>query len=57
VFTTPPLEPGYSYSYTLVAEVVRDGQRHTATERVSVEPGRETTVSLNVPTTSAVAAR
>lgn len=45
-FRTPPLEAGREYAYELTAEVVRDGQTVTATERVVVRAGRETKVTL-----------
>ena len=46
VFVSPALEPGRDYSYTLRAEIVRDGQTMAATERITVRAGQETRVSL-----------
>lgn len=45
-FSTPPLSPGREYAYELTAEVVRDGQVRTVTERVTVRAGAETKVTL-----------
>jgi uncharacterized protein (TIGR03000 family) len=50
VFTSPPLEPGTPYYYTLKAEVVRNGQRMVATRDVTVRAGQTTTVTLDIPT-------
>jgi uncharacterized protein (TIGR03000 family) len=47
VFVSPELAPGKDFTYTLKAEIMRDGQKLTATERVSVRAGQETRVSLN----------
>lgn len=41
VFQTPPLEQGYRYTYTLRAEVVRDGQTVSQEQTVSFRPGEE----------------
>jgi uncharacterized protein (TIGR03000 family) len=57
IFNSPPLEPGWRYSYTLKAEVLRDGQRLTTTQQVTVQPGRETDVRLNIPSGTASARR
>jgi uncharacterized protein (TIGR03000 family) len=46
-FTTPPLEPGKDYEYTLKAERMRDGQPQVVTRRVSIRPGEETRVTLD----------
>jgi uncharacterized protein (TIGR03000 family) len=53
VFVTPPLEPGKVYTYTLRAQVNRDGQTFTASREVNVRPGQETQVTLDVPTVTA----
>lgn len=45
-YLTPVLNPGQDYEYVLTAEVVRDGQTLTATERVIVRAGAETAVKL-----------
>jgi len=46
VFTSPELAPGQAFSYTLKAEIVRDGQTLTVTEQVSVRAGAETRISF-----------
>jgi uncharacterized protein (TIGR03000 family) len=46
IFATPELEPGTVYYYTFVAEVVRDGKKLTAVEKVAVEAGSAPQVSL-----------
>jgi uncharacterized protein (TIGR03000 family) len=45
-FTTPPLDPGRKYYYTLTGEVVRDGRTIKATKRVEFRAGEEARVSL-----------
>jgi uncharacterized protein (TIGR03000 family) len=45
-FVTPPLQPGKNFSYTLKAEVVRNGQTFTATEQVPLRAGEEKQVLL-----------
>jgi uncharacterized protein (TIGR03000 family) len=45
-FVSPSLAPGQAFHYTLKAEIVRDGQKLSATEVVTVRAGRETRVSL-----------
>jgi uncharacterized protein (TIGR03000 family) len=57
IFNSPPLEPGWRYYYTLKAEVVRDGQRLTTTQQVTLQPGRETEVRLTIPSGTASASR
>jgi len=56
-FTTPVLEMGKAYHYTLTAQVVRDGKPVTATEEVTVRAGETTRVELSpaVPAAAAVA--
>lgn len=56
VFVSPVLQPGKDYFYTLKAEVVRDGQTQSVDQRVIVRAGRESRVTLTIPTAS-VAAR
>jgi len=46
-FTSPVLEPGKPYYYTLRAEAVRDGVPVTASRRIAVRAGEETEVSLD----------
>jgi uncharacterized protein (TIGR03000 family) len=45
-FASPPLTMGRTYYYRLTAEVLRDGQRLTATQRVAVRAGQENVVEL-----------
>jgi uncharacterized protein (TIGR03000 family) len=47
-FVTPPLTPGKEYHYTLKAEMMKDGEKHTVTERVPVRAGGDSTVSLDL---------
>ena len=47
VFSSPDLKPGTKYYYVFTAEVVRDGKTLTAREVVTIEAGKNTTVSLN----------
>jgi uncharacterized protein (TIGR03000 family) len=49
VFTTPVLEPGKDYQYTLAMEVVRDGKTCSVTREVTVRVGEVTRVDLEVP--------
>ena len=51
-FVTPALESGMEYSYTLKAEVVRDGQTFSTEQRVTVRGGAESKISLSIPATS-----
>jgi len=48
VLQTPELQNGYTYYYTMRAEVVRDGRPVEQSQRVEVRPGRETVVSFNL---------
>ena len=54
-FDTPPLERGKSFSYTLKAEIIRDGKTVSETKRIAVEAGR--TVSVEFAKLPAVASR
>lgn len=47
VFTSPPLEPGKTYTYTLRAEVNRDGKTVTDQRSVDVRAGQTSEVSIN----------
>jgi len=47
-FVSPPLTPGKDYTYTLKAEIMRDGEKRTVTERVPVRAGQDSTVALDV---------
>jgi uncharacterized protein (TIGR03000 family) len=55
-FTTPTLEGGAVYYYTITAEVVRSGKTFTAVEKVAVEAGANPTISLD-PTAEPTVAR
>ncbi len=52
VFATPTLEAGKAFSYTLKAEIVRDGQKVTTTKVVEVRAGQETRVAIDFPVAS-----
>jgi uncharacterized protein (TIGR03000 family) len=47
-FTTPKLEQGKSYFYTVKAEIVRDGKPVTETRRIDVAAGKDVTVDFTV---------
>jgi uncharacterized protein (TIGR03000 family) len=47
-FVSPALQPGKVYSYTLQAEVVRDGKVVTMAKKVEVRAGEATEVSFEV---------
>jgi uncharacterized protein (TIGR03000 family) len=49
VFVTPALEAGRTYTYTLTAQVMRDGSLQTVTREVPVRAGEETRVRLDMP--------
>jgi len=49
VFTSPTLNPGKEYHYTLTAEVVRDGKSVKAEKVVAVKAGAMTPVTLTLP--------
>jgi len=51
-FVSPELEPGKNYSYTLKAELERDGQKLTATKEVTVRAGETTEVTLDFAPTA-----
>ena len=52
-FTTPTLEPGRSYFYTLRMEVNRGGQTVTESRRVTVTTGKEVEVDFHATATAA----
>jgi uncharacterized protein (TIGR03000 family) len=52
VFASPPLQPGKQYTYTLKAEIVRDGQKVVAEKKVPVRAGQESRVTLDFPARS-----
>ena len=45
-FRTPDLEPGYSYTYTFKARVVRDGKAVAYTKQVKVRAGQTSTADF-----------
>jgi uncharacterized protein (TIGR03000 family) len=53
-FTTPALPMGQTFSYTLRAEVIRDGRTVVETQQVTVRGGQETSVPFNFPAEEAV---
>jgi uncharacterized protein (TIGR03000 family) len=48
-FTTPPLEPGREFEYTLKAELTQAGRTQTTTTQVTVRAGEETFVTIEFP--------
>jgi uncharacterized protein (TIGR03000 family) len=56
-FTTPALEPGKVYRYTLKAQVTRNGQVQEMTQKVTVQSGETTRVSLDPSSATSVAAK
>ena len=56
-FSTPSLEKGKEFRYTLKAEVVRDGQTLSSTKEVTVQAGRETRITLDDMTPAAAVAQ
>jgi uncharacterized protein (TIGR03000 family) len=57
-FATPVLQPGHAYSYTLRAEVTRNGQTVQVERTVPVAAGRTSRVMMDIPApTQRVASR
>ena len=57
-FATPALAAGIDHTYTLAAEIVKNGQKHTTSQVVTVKAGETTTVNLTADSFSvAVASR
>jgi uncharacterized protein (TIGR03000 family) len=54
-FVSPVLQHGKTYSYSLTAEVVRDGKTVKVSQDVQVRAGEETNVTIELPV--AVAAK
>jgi uncharacterized protein (TIGR03000 family) len=52
VFTTPPLEPGKTFTYTLRGEINRDGRFVRQTKTVEVKAGEVSDVTLRFGDTS-----
>jgi uncharacterized protein (TIGR03000 family) len=50
VFTSPTLNPGKEYHYTLKAEIVRDGKTVKAEKVIAVKAGETTSATLTLPT-------
>jgi uncharacterized protein (TIGR03000 family) len=48
-FPTPPLEKGKAYSYTVKAEMLRDGEVVADTRKVEVAAGKTSTVDFTTP--------
>jgi uncharacterized protein (TIGR03000 family) len=48
-FTSPPLQAGKDYQYTLKAEVMRDGKRVERTKEVTVRAGQPSQVTFDLP--------
>jgi uncharacterized protein (TIGR03000 family) len=46
-FTSPPLQPGKDYQYTLRAEVTRDGKKVERTREVNVRAGQTSQVNID----------
>jgi uncharacterized protein (TIGR03000 family) len=49
VYTTPDLEPGHDYGYTVKAQWVRRGSNVTQERQVSVAAGKTTVVDFTAP--------
>jgi uncharacterized protein (TIGR03000 family) len=54
-YQSPALIPGRSYSYTVVAEVTREGKTQTETKEILVSAGRSTVVDFSTLGTTAKA--
>jgi uncharacterized protein (TIGR03000 family) len=48
-FISPPLAPGFEYTYTVEARWQENGQQMNKTRKVSVQPGREVVVDFSQP--------
>ena len=51
VFVSPELPRDKTFYYTLKGDIIRDGQKITASKRVLVKAGEDTQVLLDFPTT------
>ena len=49
VFASPALKPGNDFTYTLKAEIIRDGRTVTTTKQVIVREGKRLRFSLSFP--------
>ena len=54
-FSTPALQVGHDYHYTLTAEVDRGGKVETVTRQITVRAGETTRVMLDLPVQTAYA--
>jgi uncharacterized protein (TIGR03000 family) len=54
VFVSPTLNAGRDYTYDLQAEIVRDGKTVSASKRVTVRAGEESSVRIDMPSDSVV---
>jgi uncharacterized protein (TIGR03000 family) len=54
-FTSPALEFGKNYTYTLKAEIVREGKTLSTTREVKVKAGEDVRVSLDIPSATVAA--
>jgi len=54
--TTPPIQPGQEFTYTLVAETTQNGQRVSKTETVTVRAGQRAPVTFNFTAATPVVA-
>jgi len=50
VFVSPALQPGKTYAYTLKAEIKVDKKTEVISKEVTVQAGRESTVTFEMPT-------
>jgi uncharacterized protein (TIGR03000 family) len=56
-FVSPPLPPGFLYSYTVVATVIRDGTPRTETRTIDVQAGKTSRLTFSFPDAPAVASK
>jgi uncharacterized protein (TIGR03000 family) len=49
VLVSPELPPEKTFSYTLKATIMREGQSITSTKQVAVKAGQETLVTMDFP--------
>ncbi|HKB35183.1 MAG TPA: TIGR03000 domain-containing protein, partial [Gemmataceae bacterium] len=50
IFTSPTLQMGQEYVYTLRAEIIREGRTVAETQQVTVRAGEETPVQFSMST-------
>jgi uncharacterized protein (TIGR03000 family) len=51
-FVSPDLQPDKEYQYTLRAEATRDGKKVTSSKEVTVRAGRQSEVTIDLPSAS-----